>query len=289
MWWRYVFFRPFFARVARSGKYRLVVTGTENVPRYGPFIVVSNHQSSIDVVAVALALKPALTHTHMWPWAKRGIEKGQEGFLGRMLWKTFGVIPVDREEGNAEEVIRRSLDCLRKGEIVLVFPEGTRSGRKQLGWFRYGVANLARAAPAPILPLAVYRREEDGGVQVNIGKPFFMPPRRALLETLESVESRAEERVSQQIDALRQWSEHVDRDRKGMRMIARIIDLIVDFVDRQEMSFDRFCRMAESEDNEFIRDRVFELLPHGWEKAAVPPQEAEKRPRAENGAGEQGV
>lgn len=270
MWWRYVLFRPFFALAARSSKYRLSVQGAENVPRYGPLIVVANHQSSIDVVAIALALKPALTRTHLWPWAKKGIEKGQEGLLGVLLWKVFGVIPVDREEGNAEEVIRLSLDRLRRGEAVLVFPEGTRSRRRELGWFQYGVANLARAAPAPILPVAVYRREEDGGVQVNIGKPFFMPPRRALLETLETAESRAEEMVSQQVEALRQWSEHVDRDRRGMRMIARIIDLIVDYVDRQGVSFDRFCRMAESEDNEFIRDRVFELLPHGWVKVEAP-------------------
>ncbi len=286
MWWRYVLIRPFFAWAARGRKYRLRVQGEENVPRYGPFIAVSNHQSSIDVVAIALALKPALTRTHLWPWAKRGIEKGQEGFLGVLLWKVFGVIPVDREEGNAEEVIRLSMERLRKGEAVLVFPEGTRGRRRELGWFRYGVANLARAAPAPILPLAVFRREEDGGVQVNIGRPFFMPPRRVFLEKLGTAESRAEEMVSQQVEALRQWSEHVDRDRRGMRMIARIIDLILDYVERQGVSFDRFCRMAEGEDNEFIRDRVFELLPRGWVKAELPAGEMPRARRADEEAKE---
>jgi 1-acyl-sn-glycerol-3-phosphate acyltransferase len=262
--------RPAFAVMGRSGKYRLGVDGTENVPRSGPLIVVSNHQFSTDVIIIALALKPALTHSHMRPWAKRAIGEGKEGFLGKLMWNLFGVIPVDREEGNAEEVIRTSLECLKRREIVHVFPEGTRCGRKELGWLRYGVANLARAAPAPILPVGLYHRDSDGGVQVNIGKPFFMPPRKTVLERLEELESRAEEKVSHQIEALRQWSASIDRDRKGMRMIARIIRIIADFVDRQDIDFNRFCRMAEEEDNEFIRDRVYELLPPDWARLEAP-------------------
>lgn len=270
MWWRYVLLRPLFAALGRGRAYRLKVEGAANVPRSGPLIVVSNHQFSADVIAVALALKPALTHSHMWPWAKRAIGEGREGFLGKLLWRFFGVIPVDREEGNAEEVIRASLDHLKRRGIVHVFPEGTRCGRKELGWFRYGAANLARAAPAPILPVGLYHRDSDGGVQVRIGKPFFMPPRKAALKRLGELESRAEERVSHQVESLRQWSASLDHDRKGMRLIARIIRLIVDFVDRQDLDFRHFCRMAEEGDNEFIRDRVYELLPPDWVKLGPP-------------------
>jgi hypothetical protein len=42
--------------------------------------------------------------------------------------------------------------------------------------------------------------------------------------------------------------------------------IIVDYISRQEINFDRFWRMTESEDNEFIRERVYELLPEGWSK-----------------------
>ncbi len=265
MWLRYVIIRIPFALVARSKKYRLGVAGRENVPRYGPFIVVSNHQGSTDIVAIALALKPALLHYQMWPWAKKEIETGAEGFLGKMLWKVFGVIPIDRSGGDNSDAIRLSLKYLRRGELVFVFPEGTRSKPGEVKPFHFGVANLARAAPAPILPVAVYKRE-DGGIQVNIGKLFTLPPKRRMYEVLEELGEKAEGRFIQQVETLRQWVDTVPMDKKGMKLIARMIRIVTDFVSRQDIPFDVFFRLAEEEDNEFIRDRVMELLPAGWKK-----------------------
>ena len=275
MWWRYIILRIPFALVGRSKKYNLKVAGEENVPRYGPFIVVSNHQSSVDIVAVALALKPALVRSHMWPWAKTEIGEGREGPLGWVLWKVFGVIPIDRAKKDNSEAIRQSLKCLRRRELVFVFPEGTRGKPKELKPFQFGVANLARAAPAPILPVATYRRDEDGGIQVNIGKLFTLPPKKRMYEVLEGLEEKAEGRFIQQVETLRQWADTVPKDKKGMKLIAKMIRIVTDFVARQDISFDLFFRLAEEEDNEFIRDRVMELLPDDWRKV-----EADGRPKA---------
>ncbi|MDD3718157.1 MAG: lysophospholipid acyltransferase family protein [Actinomycetota bacterium] len=266
MWWRYIIFRPFFAIVGNSKKYNLKVSGVENVPRYGPFIVVSNHQSSLDIVAIALALKPALIHSHMWPWAKTDIEKGREGPLGWALWRVFGVIPIDREKKDHSEAILLSLKYLRRRELVFVFPEGTRSKAKELRPFQFGVANLARAAPAPILPVAVYRRDEDGGIQVNIGMPFTLPPKKKMLEVLGDLQEKAEGRFIQQVETLRQWADTVPHDKKGMKLISRMVRIVTDFVSRKDISFDLFFRLAEEEDNEYIRDRICELLPSDWKK-----------------------
>jgi 1-acyl-sn-glycerol-3-phosphate acyltransferase len=269
MWWRYVIFRPFFAIAGNSKKYNLKVTGEENTPRYGPFIVISNHQSSLDIVAVALALKRALTHSHMWPWAKTEIEKGKEGPMGWALWKVFGVIPIDREKKDHSEAILKSLKVLRRGELVFVFPEGSRGKPRELKPFQFGVANLARAAPAPILPVAVYKRDEDRGISVNIGKLFTLPPKKRMYEVMEDIEEKAEGRFIQQVETLRQWADTVPKDKKGMKLIAKMIKIVTDFVSRQDIPFDLFFRLAEEEDNEYMRDRVLELLPDDWRKVEM--------------------
>lgn len=268
MWLRYTVLRPIALLLARSKNYRLQYTGTENVPTRGPLIVVSNHQTFVDPIAVALALHKTLQRTAMIPWGKVEIAQGLEGPLGFLLWRVFKVIPIDSTaEGETIKAIRMSLDYLRKGKLVLVFPEGSRYPHGQVGPFMFGMANLARGAPAPILPVACWRRkDEDNGIQVNIGKPFFMPDVRRPLKVLTELEEKAEDRVGNRIDVLKQWSEGVTRDRKGMKMIANMINLVVLNLEKQEISFDAFCKLAEAEDNRFLQEKILELLPKGWKR-----------------------
>jgi hypothetical protein len=179
------------------------------------------------------------------------------------------VIPIDREaDGELTKAIRTSLNYLRMGKIIMVFPEGSRYPRGELGPFQYGVANLARGAPAPILPAACWRRDEDNGIQVKIGKPFFMPNISRPLKKLTELEEKADDKFSNRIDVLKQWSEGVTRDRKGMKMIANMIGLVVQNIEKQEISLDSFCKMAEAEDNKFLQDKILELLPDGFRKVA---------------------
>lgn len=266
MWLRYILLRPVFAVAAKTKKFKLQYTGEENAPRNGPFIVISNHQTHVDGFAIALSLHKTLNHNRIVPWAKTDIGKGQEGKLGWVLWRIFDTVPIDREmEKELTSAIKLSLEYLRKGDVILVFPEGTRYPYGEVGPFKYGVANLARGAPAPILPVALWRRKEDGGVQVNIGKPFFMPTKTPL-KRLSELEDRVEDKFSRRVDELKQWSEGVPRNRKGMKMIANLVGLVVQNLEKQELSFDAFCKMAEAEDNRFLQDRVLELLPDDWRR-----------------------
>ncbi len=266
MWLRYILLRPVFAVAARTKKFKLQYTGEENAPRNGPFIVISNHQTHFDGFAIALALHKTLNHNRIIPWAKTDIARGREGKLGWLLWRIFDKVPIDREmEHELTPAIMTSLGYLRKGEVILVFPEGTRYPYGEVGPFKYGVANLARGAPAPILPVGLWLRKEDGGVQVNIGKPFFMPTKTPL-KRLSELEDRVEERFSRRVDELKQWSEGVTRNRKGMKMIASLVGMVLQNLEKQELSFDSFCKLAEAEDNRFLQDRVLELLPNDWRK-----------------------
>jgi 1-acyl-sn-glycerol-3-phosphate acyltransferase len=286
MWLRYILLRPVFRLASMVPKYNLQYTGDKNAPGSGPFIVICNHQTNVDGFAIALALHRALNHSEIVPWAKVEIGQGKEGLLGWVLWRIFPSVPIDRaNDSEMVGTIRQSLDRLRKGSIVLVFPEGTRYPHGELGPFKYGVANLARSAPAPILPVALWRREEDGGVQVNIGKPFFMPNRKTPIKVLSDLEDRAEDVFSHGVDVLKQWSEQVSQDRRGMKVISSVINVVVQNVEKQRFSFDVFCRMAEAEDNRYLQDKVMELLPDGWrrvtdrsEPPAGEPQEPQVTP-----------
>ncbi len=268
MWSRFILICPIFIWLAKRRKYNLKYTGSENVPRYGPFIVVSNHQTNLDYFVVGLAMKKAVMRRRMIPWAKVEIGEGKEGLLGKFLWHYLGTIPIERKEtGAAREAIRLSLDYLRKGKIIYVCPEGTRHSRGELGSFKYGVSNLVRLSPVPILPVAVYRREEDNGMQVNIGEPFFMPKKKRL-EVVEDLEESTENKLRDQIDAVERLIANMTSDKESMKMITNLIHFITVNVSRPEIDFDELCHMADAEDNKFIQGKVFDLLPEGWRKAS---------------------
>ncbi|MBU1671810.1 MAG: 1-acyl-sn-glycerol-3-phosphate acyltransferase [Actinobacteria bacterium] len=251
--------------------YRLKWSGAENAPVSGPFIIVSNHQTSVDGLGIAIAIKKVARHHQILPWAKVEIRKGQDGIIGAILWRIFAKVEIDRGASDeTPKAIKKSLDCLKKRKIVLVFPEGTRYTRGEVGPFRYGVANLARAVPAPVLPVGVYRRAEDNGVQVNIGQPFFMPALPQDAEVPSIPRNRAEAMIVKQLELARQWGEEVGRDRRGMKLLAAMIGQMTRTLERYQSDFNRLVHMATPEDNELMRDRVMELLPDDWRKVETP-------------------
>ncbi len=273
MWLRYRVLRPFALGLSKMSIYHLKWSGAENAPVSGPFIIVANHQTSVDGLAIGIAIKKVAKHHAILPWAKVEIRKGQDGIVGAILWRVFGKIQIDRgAEEEAPKAIKKSLEHLKKRKIIMVFPEGTRYTRGEVGPFRYGVANLARAVPAPVLPVGVYRRTEDNGVQVNIGQPFFMPALPEDAEVPSKPRNRAEAMIVKQLELARQWGEEVGQDRRGMKLLAAMIGQMTRTLERYQSDFNRLVRMARPEDNEFLRDRVVELLPEDWRKVETPSQ-----------------
>jgi 1-acyl-sn-glycerol-3-phosphate acyltransferase len=267
MWLRFIIVKPIGLALARKKKYNLLYSGSEHAPYKGPFIVVSNHQTGVDVFAEGLAIRKVLNRSRMLPWAKVDIKKGREGLLGWLLWYWLGTVPIDRDATDeAPKAIRKSLDHLIKGKIIFVHPEGTRFPHGQLGPFMYGVANLARAVPCPVLPVGVWRRRDgDGGIQVNVGVPFFMPD---FEPASEEDEDRPETAFRRNLDTLKTWTKALDRDKKGMKLMANMVGMVLDSVRKLEqlMTHEKLFRMAGPDDNEYLRDRVLETLPEGWRK-----------------------
>lgn len=147
------------------------VSGRENIPEAGPFMITPNHLSAVDLPAVMAAIPH-----HVTVFAAK---KHQTGFRG-MLLRTFDVIFVRR--GTADhQALRRALQVLDDGDILGVAPEGTRSPNKTLIRGKAGAAFLAVRADATILPIGLtgtqtvlreWRRLRRPRIRVNVGEPY---------------------------------------------------------------------------------------------------------------------
>jgi 1-acyl-sn-glycerol-3-phosphate acyltransferase len=130
--------------------FRLRRIGREHIPASGPVIIAANHRSFLDPFVIA-----TMTWRPMYYVAKK--ELFRRRFQAWIL-NSLGAFPVDRGAGDAD-TIRTAKELLERGEIVLIFPEGTRTRPGGLGKPHKGVGRLALVTGAPVVPIAVIGTE----------------------------------------------------------------------------------------------------------------------------------
>jgi 1-acyl-sn-glycerol-3-phosphate acyltransferase len=121
------------------------------VPLHGPLIIVVNHVNFFEV--------PAL-YTHMLPRRIVGLAKAESwnNPFKRVLANLWGAIPLHRGEPDTK-ALRQALDVLEAGGMIVIAPEGTRSGDGRLQRGHPGAVLLALRSGAPILPVVFYGAE----------------------------------------------------------------------------------------------------------------------------------
>ncbi|MDI6098294.1 lysophospholipid acyltransferase family protein [Actinoplanes sp. NEAU-A12] len=177
------------------------VEGIENIPSTGGAIFASNHLSVADELLLG-----SVVPRHLAFWAKSDYFTGTglKGMFNRKLMAGVGAIRVERTGGRAAlTAFDAAIPALKSGDLVAVYPEGTRSPDGRLYRGRTGVARLAVAAGVPIIPVGVlgtdkvqpigrlYPKLIRGVITVKFGKP---------IETI----GRADDRT-----ALRELTDHV--------------------------------------------------------------------------------
>ena len=120
------------------------------IPREGPLIVAANHASSADPVLIGAFLNAAIDRPINW----LGKRELTEWWLTGWAFRRAGIHPVDREAADLES-FRTALRILEAGQLLAVFPEGTRSRDGALQRVREGVGMLALRSGARVLPVAV--------------------------------------------------------------------------------------------------------------------------------------
>jgi 1-acyl-sn-glycerol-3-phosphate acyltransferase len=126
--------------------FRIRVEGREHVPQSGSVLVLSNHQSNFDPVLIGLACDRRLNYL------ARDTLFGFAPF--RWLIRSLDAIPIDRE-GVGLSGLKETLRRLKRGEMVLMFPEGTRTLDGRLGPLKPGFCAVARRAQTPLVPVAI--------------------------------------------------------------------------------------------------------------------------------------
>lgn len=138
--------------------YRPRLEGLHNVPTRGQVILASNHLSFCDSVVIPLAV----------PRRVRFLAKsdyfdgpGLKGRVSKVTFDALGAMPVKRGTGrNAMIALEDGLRVLNNGEVYAIYPEGTRSRDGRLYRGRTGVAYLALASKAPVVPVALWGTQE---------------------------------------------------------------------------------------------------------------------------------
>jgi len=151
------------------------IKGVEHIPRKGALILASNHLNVGDP-SVLTGITPRRI---VWMTKQELFDIPVVG----ILYHLFGCIPVRRFQADLR-ALRRSQEALRRGLVLGMFPEGTRSGESGLGQGEPGTALIAMRTNTPILPVAIwgtegiklprdfFRRTE---VHIRYGEPFYLP------------------------------------------------------------------------------------------------------------------
>lgn len=170
----------FVARILSVAVWRLRVYGRRNIPSTPGLLVLSNHQSFLDLAFVTTAFNRPFTYI-----ARSTL---RDHWLYRILTWPFNVIHMDRDQPELGQV-KTIIEYLRKGHMLLIFPEGTRTSTGRVGPLKMGFFIMAKRAGVPVIPVKlrgafkIWPRTNllpgQGDVRVDVGKPIDitgMPP-----------------------------------------------------------------------------------------------------------------
>jgi glycerol-3-phosphate dehydrogenase (NAD(P)+) len=154
--------------------FRMTRIGREHVPKEGPVILAANHRSFLDPFVIGVCVRRPIYFV-----AKRELfERRWQGWILNAL----GAFPIRRGESDAESM-ETAIEILKRGDVVVIFPEGTRIRTGSLGQAKRGVGRMALESGAPVVPVAVHGTEKARRgwrirpvkVKVRMGRPLTFP------------------------------------------------------------------------------------------------------------------
>ena len=158
---------------------RVEVTGYENLPKEGSYVIATNHLGIVDAPIAFYALD-------RWDMFVMIAEKWEKVALFRFLGKYFNFVFIDRYNSDIK-TLRRVIELMKEDNILVIAPEGTRSRVGSLIEAKPGVSYLATKLNRPIVPVALAGTEDKAlfgnlkrlrraHITVTAGPAFTLPP-----------------------------------------------------------------------------------------------------------------
>ena len=154
----YWFMKHIVAGPLLRGIFRPWVSGAENIPAHGGVLLASNHLSFVDSIFLPLIIERNMVFLAK---SEYFTGKGLKGWLTKMFFIGTGMLPIDRSGGKASEAsLNTGLRVLAEGQILGIYPEGTRSPDGKMYRGRTGVARMILEAGVPVVPVAMIDTEK---------------------------------------------------------------------------------------------------------------------------------
>lgn len=127
--------------------WKLIIEGKENVSGNAPYVIISNHQSILDILFINCLC-------YDLKWVSK-VENLKVPFVGWYLRMADYIIINRGNPDSKEQMMEKSMRSLMRGISVMMFPEGTRSVTGDIGFFKRGAFQMAIDAGVPILPIVL--------------------------------------------------------------------------------------------------------------------------------------
>lgn len=165
-------------QILRLFFFKITIKGLDHVPRNDSYLLVSNHQSYIDPVALHLVSRRRLNflmaaeyyYDRRWKW----------------FYDLFGCVPLEKDRANPKAV-ERAIMTLRKGEPLVMFPEGYISEDGKLGEWLPGVGMMALRSGSPVIPVLIWGTHDVlpmdrwipqlKPIAIYVGESFILKPK----------------------------------------------------------------------------------------------------------------
>jgi 1-acyl-sn-glycerol-3-phosphate acyltransferase len=162
--------------------FKIQVAGLENIPQRGPFILLPKHQRWEDIPILGISIKRPLYYI-----AKHELFKN---YLSRWFISSLGGLPLDRRyPSKSRGSLETMIGLLRKGEGVVIFPEGTYS-RGKMGSGHIGLIRMVFSRfSIPFIPVGIRYSIKAWRTQVKIliGMPVYVDPARGVNDLYDNI------------------------------------------------------------------------------------------------------